>query len=375
MARILQRRSRGFTLIELLVVIAIIAILIGLLLPAVQKVREAAARTQCQNNLKQIALAIHDYASAFSNLLPDLSGSPRQDEPGGTPAVPTLTTHPQSIFFTILPFIEQDNMYKAGMSTGVFAAGVVPLSQIDYTWNGALTTGTIGTNGFIKTYYCPSDSSNSQSNPVVTNTGANTGPGSSYSANLSVFGTALRTDSGGNNFMYSAIYNIGNIPDGTSNTIFIAERFANAQNATAQVICLWADPPAAAAIYTPFPGTSINGPMFGYVPVLAAPFIPAMASGMNYGAVIPDALSPDPYVANLTDGAAAIGLLPVPDIGKIPTQAGPSAMSGNPASQHTAVVQVAMGDGSARGVTTAVSVLTWNRAVQANDGAPLGSDW
>src|SRR5208337_1088809 len=100
----------GFTLIELLVVIAIIAILVGLLLPAVQKVREASMITQCQNNLKQLGIACHNYQSSYGNLPPGYLSSPK-DGPNWASEGSSQYQHIGLLVY-LLPYIEQDVIFN-----------------------------------------------------------------------------------------------------------------------------------------------------------------------------------------------------------------------------------------------------------------------
>ncbi len=193
------RRWRGFTLIELLVVIAIIAILIGLLLPAVQKVREAAARAQCQNNLKQMSLAVANCSDTNQGKMP-----------------PSLGLYPSSIqcpnnangglFLHLLPYMEQDNLYKNAVFNDARNGGFPTYSE----WGPGITSST------IKSYSCPSD-------PTWT-------PGqglTSYAINGQVFAGAGGWDAPPPGQYWGSYKRFpASIQDGTSNPIVFTEKEA-----------------------------------------------------------------------------------------------------------------------------------------------------
>lgn len=200
----MKRKRSAFTLIELLVVIAIIAVLIGLLLPAVQKVREAASRMQCSNNLKQLCLGMHSYHDAY-----------------GTFSQARLLFTPQNCFSMhskLLPFIEQDNIYK------LINYSVLPTDPLNAAAMAAP----------VKTFICPSD-------PVTQFPAGKAG--NSYHGNEG--SNLLKRDvpppAGDPNFgapLPNGVFfgegkvRIADITDGTSNTAFMSERtIGDASNA------------------------------------------------------------------------------------------------------------------------------------------------
>jgi prepilin-type N-terminal cleavage/methylation domain-containing protein/prepilin-type processing-associated H-X9-DG protein len=199
----------GFTLIELLVVIAIIAILIALLVPAVQKVRAAAARTQCQNNLKQLGLGCHNYHDTNKKLPPGASG----------PAVGGFPSLGPDLGYTvyILPFIEQENL----------------LRQFDLTknYNAAPNNAAVITQIFPPVYQCPACK---QVETQTTN--APTGKTLHYFGNMGPIGTnpatglaynSVSTGQGGYSLQgvlgINTRWKLTDITDGTSNTFMIGE--------------------------------------------------------------------------------------------------------------------------------------------------------
>jgi prepilin-type N-terminal cleavage/methylation domain-containing protein len=312
-------RPRGFTLIELLVVIAIIAILIGLLLPAVQKVREAAARTQCTNNLKQLGLGVHNCNDTYGGLPPAFgwfktsSNNPQNNAGYG------------SVFVHLLPFVEQDNLYKSSLTTFMGVQAYMPC-LVAAVYNQP-----------IKVLQCPSDPS-MQAGAV---SGMTEG-GTSYGCNFFAFGTGASTYPV-NSWSWWGTNSIpATFSDGTSNTVIFAEKYARCEyppGSTTGGGSMWAHP-------------NYNSGQ-SWWPVLMAPDFAKYNSqcyGPNAGAL--PQVRPSPFMG--TGGVCDF------------TRA---------ATAHTGSIQVGMGDGSVRGVAQSISATTWWYAFTPSGGETLPSNW
>jgi prepilin-type N-terminal cleavage/methylation domain-containing protein/prepilin-type processing-associated H-X9-DG protein len=303
----MSRARRAFTLIELLVVIAIIAILIGLLLPAVQKVREAAARIKCQNNLKQIGLAMHNYHDANQHL------------PPGDPSTGSYGTWQVSV----LPYIEQDNLYKLYVNFGnAQGSGITYSSTVNRT---NVTSRT------LPILTCPSDPNAGHFQPFGVSM-------HNYAVN---FGNTTRTQGtyngvlfGGAPFSYNnKTFRITDISDGTSNTLLAAEVLQG----------------VSAGSLTDLRGFTWWGPAAGF----EGYFGPNSAS--------PDSLQFTSYCNNQPQ-------LGLPCVVTSVNQFGAR-------SKHTGGVNVTLCDGSVRFVSDGVSISTWRALSTSQGGEVLGSDF
>jgi prepilin-type N-terminal cleavage/methylation domain-containing protein/prepilin-type processing-associated H-X9-DG protein len=304
----------GFTLIELLVVIAIIAILIGLLVPAVQRVREAAALTQCSNNLHQVGVAMHGANDQFKQLPPMAAPS---EFVAITFAGPYNGPVGFNVFDFLLPYIEQDALYQAS-SLNVMT----------------IINGKPAYDAVVSTYLCPMDPSTGGSyEGQTTNGAADTWAIGNYAANYLVFGnpnapsTAQREQGTGSL--------VRTFVDGTSNTIVFTERYGTCGSSgnpnSASTYCnLWSDSNVSWRPVFCVNNTTQQPSTAGYAPCFLFDVQPNWINGC------------DPSRAQ---------------------------------SPHQGGINACLGDGSVRFVAASISATTWAYACDPQDGNPLGADW
>ena len=323
-------RRRAVTLLDLVVVIAIIAILIGLLLPAVQKVREAAARAKSMNNLKQILLAVHNY-HAVSNKFP-----PLVDVGEGAPTGAGL----QSIYFNLLPYVEQQNLYNRFVK-----------NQPETYYNGK--TG-VALNVVI-IFVSPADAT--ATNGMTAEVKVK-GPDKEWT------GTYATASYAANGMVGWNINGFAQITDGTSNTIAFAERPQVCRPANGDpVYNLWAY-----GTYGP------STPAYA----LLTPKKPAglTSTGMAAPAPLPAKWTKDPIKVSY----GKEGAVPQDPPAAAPFQVGGFGRGKAcdprfPASPHANGMIVAMLDGSVRFLSPKMSQYTFWAATTPAGGETLGNDW
>jgi prepilin-type N-terminal cleavage/methylation domain-containing protein len=353
MNRFRGANRRGFTLIELLVVIAIIAILIGLLLPAVQKVREAAARMNSANNLKQIGLAMHNYNDTTGGLPPTLGWRPT---PTGTQKYSPNGAF-GSAYFHLLPYIEQDNLYKSSFATQYYfyASGGAYSYNYSYTYPdptyGYSYSYSVNYTNYPTYTYVPSGipaywNSRVYTTPVNTFTAShdpsNTSTTSYYSSYLV------------NNEVFGKDYKIQTIPDGTSGTILAAEGYG---------YCYGGSPR-----YGYWAGYLYDG--YGYTYSYTYNYTGSYYVSRGYTTQTYTYSYSYSYTPKFSLVAGkTFQVRPAPN--KYPYECDGAL----PQSLSSGSIQTLMGDGSVKGIGQGVSAITWTALVTPDKGDIAGNDW
>jgi prepilin-type N-terminal cleavage/methylation domain-containing protein len=330
MARLLPRRYAAFTLAEMLVVLAILGVLIGLLVPAVMKVREAAARTQSSNNLHQLALAVQQCQDSYGVLPPGFGYFP------GGPSDPSYlggTSGYGNLFFHLLPFLEQGNLYQstAGPGNGPPASPGTLYIPYEPIYPGIAATP-------LKVYQDPLDPSLSSSGIIQgSQTSADGLAACGYAFNAQVF---CQVDYAGNFKDWWANPRLpATFCDGTANTILFAEKYS---------IC-----GQAGGLYSGANAWAV-APNESITPVFSVSRFPS--AGIPAGAIA--STGPTTYF-----------------------QVQPSPYNSDrcqywvPQTARSGGILVALADGSVRNVAPSVQPATWWAACTPAGGETLGNDW